>query len=105
MKARMAAATPGPWEPTRAGLLGWRVVHVEGEWEGIVPDEFITLVTPALRNQLDAEFIAAAPTDLAKLHAALDSVESVCTDWEALADGDKYYANRIRAAIKAAIDG
>ncbi|BCW61896.1 hypothetical protein StoSoilB22_08690 [Arthrobacter sp. StoSoilB22] len=52
-----------------------------------------------------ASLFTNAPTDLAKLHAALDAVESVCADWEKLADGDRYYASRIRAAIRTAIDG
>jgi hypothetical protein len=61
----------------KAGLLGTRVVHVDGEWEGLIPDEFVTLVTPALRKPVDAEFIAAAPATVARLTAALEAVLEV----------------------------
>ena len=60
----------------------------------------------------DAEFIAAAPADVAYLLAELRDrdeklarVESVCADWAELADGDKYYASKIRAAVAAANGG
>lgn len=55
IRDRLDAATPGPWESMRAGL-GTRVVHEEGQ--------FLTLVTPALKNSCDAEFIAHAPGDI-----------------------------------------
>jgi hypothetical protein len=54
---------------------------VDGEWDGLIPDEFVTLVTPALRIYCDAEFIANAPADVAfllaelrKAHEALEQV-------------------------------
>lgn len=106
MKARLAAATPGPWEPMRSGLYGMRVVHVDGEWdEGIIPNEFITIVVPALRNHQDAEFIANAPTDLAKLHAALDAVEAVISaaDLESDEALQEHLAESILAAIRNAL--
>lgn len=59
----------------RAGLLGTRVVTIDGEWdEGIIPPEFIHMVTPAMRNYDTAVFIAAAPTDTARLLAAVKAV-------------------------------
>ena len=106
IEARKNAATPGPWEPMKAGLLGTRVVHVEGEWEDLIPDEFVTLVTPALRKPADAVFIAHAPQDITDLldlarkqQAAIDRVESLAKYLDSLADGDKHYARLIRAAI------
>jgi hypothetical protein len=69
IEARAQAATEGPWESLRAGMLGTRVVRVDGEWDGLVPDEFITMVTPALRKFDDADFIAHARTDVPALLA------------------------------------
>ena len=84
IQARVDAATPGPWETMRSGLLGTRVVRVDGEWDGLIPDEFVTLVTPALRIYCDADLIANAPADLAfllaelrKAHEALERVEAL----------------------------
>lgn len=94
MKARLEAATSlGEWETTRAN----DVVIYDPNGYGAY-----RLVAHADCRE-DAELIANAPTDLAKLHAALDAVERVCGDWEKLADGDKYYAARIREAIKRAL--
>lgn len=69
IEARADAATEGPWESMRAGLIGTRVVHVDGEWDELVPDEFIMMVTPALRKIDDAEFIANAREDVPYLLA------------------------------------
>ena len=75
IQARLDAATPGPWEPMRAGLLGTRVVAIDGEWgEEIIPPEFIHMVTPAMRNYDTAVFIAHSPTDTARLLAAVKAV-------------------------------
>lgn len=92
IEARLTAATPGPWETMKSGLLGTRVVAVDGEWDAIVPDEFVTLVTPSLRKPADAEFIAHSPSDVAYLLAelrkrddALDRVGTVAGSLEARA--------------------
>ena len=78
IQERLDAAIPGPWEPMRAGLLGTRVVTIDGEWdEGIIPPEFINMVTPAMRNFDTAVFIAAAPADTARLLAAVKAVTEV----------------------------
>lgn len=105
LKDRLAAATEGPWEPMRVGMLGTRVVRIDGEWDGIIPPEFIKPVTPALRRFDDALFIANAPTDQAKLIAAVEAVDGLCTYWAKLGDGDKYYAAKIRAALTQALGG
>lgn len=76
IQARADAATEGPWETMRAGLLGTRVVHVDGEWEGIVPAEFITMVTPALKKFDDALFMAHARTDVPALLAYARDLEA-----------------------------
>ena len=86
IQARLDAATPGPWETMRSGLLGTRVVRVDGEWDGLIPDEFVTLVTPALRIYCDADLIANAPADLAFLLAELRKAHEALERVEALAD-------------------
>lgn len=69
MKARLAEATPGPWEWDHSNPR--RVLEGRGG-EGVL--HCAALLYPEKRNQ---EFIANAPTDLAKLHAALDAVEAL----------------------------
>jgi len=115
LKDRLAAATEGPWEPMRAGMLGTRVVRVDGEWEGIIPPEFIKFVTPAMRSYDNAVFIAAAPTDQAKLIAAIEGVLELhqsehknligpyCTECVSPIDGgaELYPCNTVRALTQA----
>jgi hypothetical protein len=50
-----------------------------------------------------AEFIAAAPTDIARLTAAVDAVLAECDYLDTLADGDKHYAAGFRKLIETAL--
>jgi hypothetical protein len=68
MKTRLKAATPGPWM-VRSDHAVVQVAHSTGEQKGVV------VYGPAYLP--DAEFIAHASADLAKLHAALDAVEAL----------------------------
>ncbi|MDQ1053192.1 hypothetical protein QE394_001120 [Arthrobacter sp. SORGH_AS 212] len=104
IRQQLAAATPGPWETMKSGLLGTRVVSVDGEWGGLVPDEFVTLVTPALRKPTDASFIAAAPGNIERLTAALEAVLALHTPvkkWEPYAEAG-YSFNTREEALRAA---
>lgn len=115
IQARTDAATEGPWEPMRAGLLGTRVVHVDGEWEGIVPDEFITMVTPSLKKFDDALFMSHARTDVPALlayardlEARIGRVEALAADWESRGEYDMAYSKTMtdeEAAIQILANG
>ena len=61
-------------------------------------------------DPVNAEFIANAPADVAyllaelrKAHEALAAVEKLERRWATLAEGDRYYARRIRESIRAAV--
>ncbi|MFK0005493.1 hypothetical protein ACIQTZ_00420 [Paenarthrobacter sp. NPDC090520] len=75
MKVRLAAATPGPWAASPYIVYGEQDdterVRVTSQHDS--PDyNTAEMVLPK-----DADLIAYAPTDLAKLHAALDAVEAL----------------------------
>ena len=70
IRARLDAATPGPWEAGTAACcpdMGW----VDGPKSAVCPQFTATKVTHSL-DANDAELIAHAPTDLGAL---LDEVE------------------------------
>ena len=86
MKDRLAAATPGPWEVVdfHEGFRRMDPLH------GVVnvdPRKPVMLADKQLTVQIedgelaDAEFIASAPTDQAKLIAAIEAVESLAEKW------------------------
>lgn len=71
IRARLAAATPGPWDVgERDGGMGWDVFQVNGD----------DLPQPRLRgmfgHQPDAEFIAHAPADLQWCLARIAALET-----------------------------
>ena len=69
IRARLAAATPGPWEGLLAGPRG------EREW--IVDSTSTFICSTQIDNQRghsDGTLIANAPTDLARLLAAIEAV-------------------------------
>lgn len=95
MKARLEAATPGPWGAGRGVTSdGSEFVTTRAQKAAFLAlslnDDESTLwlvdngeVIPAAtgdgpRAQANAEFIAHAPEDLAKLIAALEAVEELC---------------------------
>lgn len=144
IRARLEAATPGPWEVVEnfsstsvraqeAGArLGFRLVTqvpfryaVEHRFVGVagVPDDDecthradgtdatycgLTSVEHDSRNRGDADLIAHAPTDLAALHAALESVLAQIDAFEDRYCGDDFSALSLtydlRAAVEAALD-
>jgi hypothetical protein len=75
IRARLDAATPGPWEAGTASCcpdMGW----VDGPKGAVCPQFTATKVTHSL-DANDAELIANAPTDL---RALLDEVERLKND-------------------------
>jgi hypothetical protein len=72
IRARLDAATPGPWEAGTASCcpdLGW----VEGPKGAVCPQFTATKVTHSL-DANDAELIANAPTDLRALLAEVEGL-------------------------------
>lgn len=68
IKARLAAATPGPWE-TYKPRINTAVITTD-------ENQYITAyVAERVRETADAEFIAFAPTDIAAL---VEEVERLC---------------------------
>lgn len=104
IRARLAAATPGPWEIIGGGeYLTGVDIHV-GSAEGGV-------------RIRDAEFIAAAPADIARLLAAVEALEKIARELVSEITGNdgledeaqdelrSCAAKRIRAAIASALEG
>lgn len=71
IEARLAAATPGPWEIDEDG-------DVQGRRRGMYPDpELDPIVTCSAERPEDTNLIAHAPADLAALVAVVREVEQV----------------------------
>jgi hypothetical protein len=75
IKARLAAATPGPWkaEPVESGSFA----HIESRVYSLRGSHILLSPTDGEAGQAkttDAEFIAAAPADVARLTAAVEAV-------------------------------
>jgi len=102
---RLYAITTGPWEHQPYGdqnqngdYCGGYILDGHGEY----------LISEV--SDRDGPFIANAPTDVAyllaelrKAHEALAAVEKLERRWATLAEGDRYYARRIRESIRAAV--
>ena len=103
LKDRLAAATPGPWETREDNLYD--------EVDVVHDQEQVSFVASCgdkhgPRVLADAEFIAHAPTDQAKLIAAVEAVETLAAYWEetpALRKGTA--AKDLRAALTQALGG
>jgi hypothetical protein len=107
IRARLAAATPGPWEAEHRGFEVYETHTAHGD-----------LVAEASLQISDAELIAHAPADLAALAdeveslrrelarqaAQITAVRVVSAEWWRLAP-DTYWGSKARAAILAALDG
>lgn len=77
IKARLAAATPGPWELANPRPDGRNMVQRRGyDLYGDEVSEMIIVDT----NPSDAEFIAHSPETQAKLTAALEAVQALMKD-------------------------
>jgi len=115
IRARLEAATPGPW-----GTLAdtYRSVPMHRIGADISGADVAQVIAHGAQEAKDAALIANAPTDIARLLAALDAVLEWCAtnqhpyhpsegaegfssqDW-ALDDA----ARRIRTAISTALEG
>jgi hypothetical protein len=104
IRARLAAATPGPWRSRPHQQPEYRYVAFStkrDEWYTTSPLE------PA-----DADFIAHAPADIAALLAVAEAAETLLDAWDRLAnaddgqepDPDDAYQDAM-AALRAALEG
>jgi hypothetical protein len=92
IRARLDAATPGPWEAGTASCcpdMGW----VDGPKGAMCPQFTATKVTHSL-DANDAEFIAHAPTDL---RALLDEVERLTAERDRAVDDCEILVREVHA--------
>jgi hypothetical protein len=100
LKDRLAAATPGPWK-------------AEPYLSGVVEDGRVRVTSPSnsgiyntaedvLPN--DAALIASAPTDQAKLIAAIEAVESLAAAWQARGEHLRKFAETVPEDVREALD-
>lgn len=116
LKGRLAAATPGPWEE--------RVDDLTDDAYVVHDQEQVSFVASCgdkhdPRTLADAEFIAHAPTDQAKLIAAVEAVDSILAqglktisanpdvdDYErGFDDSTRGLTHKLRAALIQALGG
>jgi hypothetical protein len=76
LKDRLAAATPWPWEEYWQGHI-----HAPAKHPQAVAESICQTFGREDRKHPNAEFIAAAPTDQAKLIAAVEAVEALAEKW------------------------
>jgi hypothetical protein len=117
IKERLAAATPGPWktEPVERG----RFAHIESRVYSLRGSHILLSPTDGEAGQAkttDAEFIAAAPADVARLTAAVEAVLSIADSMDRIADFNlgvlphddmgislRQHAEDLRAAVENAL--
>ena len=100
IKDRLNAATPGPWHLQKCSPCTER-----GRLEVNLWDEDGNVLITNWCNEdpyepSDAQFIAAAPTDQARLIAALEEVLAIADRWE---DDFPHKAWQVRSAIARAL--
>jgi hypothetical protein len=108
IKEQLAAATPGQWRWDEgygeAGDTGLALTNDAGaEIVGAYNHHCCSFRDDPLVDDNDAEFIAAAPSTVARLTAALEAVLSECDYLDTLADGDKHYAAGFRKLVTDAL--
>lgn len=103
IKARLAGATPGPWE-----FDGDTVCQKSGNYAEVIPTT-VNCMSYCYGGSVqrpetpDAEFIAAAPMDVARLVGAVEAVLGLAGDWEAnYGSGSK--AEQVLGKQKVSID-
>lgn len=115
IRARVAAATRGPWEATIAAAIIAPIPHSDDAYWLFEAhaDHKDGRGAPVEDCMADAEFIAAAPTDIARLLAALDAVTAYGSDREKFTNtGDvkvdmaiRSYAYHVRRVIAEVLGG
>jgi hypothetical protein len=90
IRGRLNAATPEPWMARSDGAVA-QVAHSTGEQKMVV--------TYGPTYTSDAEFIANAPTDVARLLNAVQAVEERLSQWEGRFTGRTAEDTAMRAAI------
>jgi hypothetical protein len=96
IKARLAAVPSLPWEVERYRHGGGRI------WSRS-PRGIRMLVADTFEGEGNRELLAAAPTDVARLTAAIEAVLRECDYLDTLADGDKHYAAGFRKLVTDAL--
>ena len=96
---RLNAATPGPWHQGRDSNRWENSTEVYSERE--VSATSRDICTSIARPE-DAELIAAAPTDQARLLAAVQAVLAVADRWE---EDFPHKAWQVRTALIRALEG
>jgi hypothetical protein len=100
IRARLDAATPGPWEavtPKRYAAVRSEKAGCYVYTQGKIPAD--THADTVTRQQRDAHLIANAPTDL---RALLDEVERLTTllaGTEAVLENEREYQTRLKAEV------
>jgi len=82
LKDRLAAATPGPWYAEK----------MRAHSDDVLAESEDGPIVIAEHAGCDAEFIAAAPTDQAKLIAAVEAAEALAAAWLARGESLKSFA-------------
>jgi hypothetical protein len=93
IKARLSAATPGPWDRLDAQI---RHTQIDG-W--VDPDG---RAAAQAQTESDIQFVMSAPTDVARLTAAVDAALLVAEEFDAKA-GHRWASSHLRAAIENAL--
>lgn len=105
IRDRAANATEGPWEAMgfddTPGDEGSCILAGTGMDERAIAYSIPYPWHPEDQTIADAEFIAAARTDIPRLLAAIDAVTALAKAWEA---DFPYKASQIRTAITAALE-
>ena len=111
IRGRLEAAAPGPWfwdekyDPFREGDSGLALTNAEGtEIVGAYNHHCCSFRADPDVNEESAPLIANAPTDIARMLAALDAAERECRYLDTLADGDRHYAASFRRVIAEALE-
>ncbi|MDQ5862435.1 MAG: hypothetical protein M3536_09255 [Actinomycetota bacterium] len=106
IKARLAGATPGPWRWDEdygdKGDTGLALTNDAGaEIVGAYNHHCCSFRDDPRVEDNDANFIAAAPTDVARLTGALEAVLELADAWE---EEFPHKAWRVRAAFENALE-
>jgi hypothetical protein len=106
IEGRLNAATDGPWT-ARQDFIDGGVPDCSKTLNGGERGDYIGTIALRYDGAADAEFIAAAPTDMAALLGALRATLAECdatdTETDEALQGD--LVNRIRTAINEALEG
>jgi hypothetical protein len=108
IRARLAAATPGPWKANDDGTIDgseYAEVICRGQVDCMAYCAGGTSVIEGDNLKADADLIANAPTDIARLLAALDDLLYIADNKTADNHVGRWWSSTIRGAIEKAVGG